>query len=92
VSTSDATAKKRSFSRELLAHLSGPLPWLLEAAVVLSLFVGDWTLFTMLSLILLVTVVLGFWEKRLFESSAPAGGATEEAKRRSAPGQPRTSR
>ncbi|MBM4268869.1 MAG: hypothetical protein FJ144_20015 [Deltaproteobacteria bacterium] len=77
--------------RELIAQLSGPLPWLLEAAVALSFFVGDWTLFTMLSLVLIVTVVLGFSEKSLLESSASADGTTRHSKERSAPRQPRTS-
>lgn len=49
--------------RQLLSHLWGPIPWMIEAAALLSAVVGDWTDFTIISVLLFANAAVGFWEE-----------------------------
>ena len=55
--------KKRSPVLEFLAYFWGPIPWMIEAAVVLSVLVRDWTDFAIITVLLIANAVVGFWEE-----------------------------
>ena len=40
--------KKRSKLAMLLSNLWGPMPWMIEAAILLCVFVGDWVDFVII--------------------------------------------
>ena len=48
---------------KFLSFFWGPIPWMIEAAVILSAIVGDWTDFGIILTLLLVNAVVGFWEE-----------------------------
>ena len=41
----------------------GPIPWMIEAAAVLSLVLGDWTDFAIIATMLLVNAGVGWWQE-----------------------------
>jgi H+-transporting ATPase len=47
-----------------LRYFWGPIPWMIEAAVVLSGLVRHWPDFCIILLLLLANAVIGFWEER----------------------------
>ncbi|MEA5532953.1 plasma-membrane proton-efflux P-type ATPase [Crocosphaera sp. XPORK-15E] len=49
---------------EFLSYFWGPIPWMIEAAVILSALVGDWTDFGIILLLLIGNSVIGFWEEK----------------------------
>ncbi len=55
--------KQVSALRKLLAGFWGPIPWMIEAAVVLSIVAQHWTDFAIISVLLLANVIVGFWEE-----------------------------
>jgi H+-transporting ATPase len=87
---SEAEAKKRltqygpneiaeKKTNELLKFLSyfwGPIPWMIEVAVVLSAIVRHWPDFFIILLLLLANATIGFWEER------EAGNAIDALKAR----------
>ncbi|MGE3806285.1 MAG: plasma-membrane proton-efflux P-type ATPase [Gemmataceae bacterium] len=48
---------------KFLSFFWGPIPWMIEAAVVLSAVVGHWTDFGIILVLLLMNAVVGFWEE-----------------------------
>src|SRR5437667_2332173 len=54
--------KKSAFSG-LLAYFWGPIPWMIEAAALIALIVGDWGDLTIITSLLLFNALLGFWEE-----------------------------
>jgi H+-transporting ATPase len=55
--------KRRSAVLELLSHFWAPIPWMIEAAVVLTAVTGRWTDFGIILALLLLNGVVGFWEE-----------------------------
>ncbi len=55
--------KKVSSVVKFLSYFWGPIPWMIEIAAVLSLVVGDWDDFIIISVLLLVNAFIGFWEE-----------------------------
>jgi len=49
--------------RKLLSHFWGPIPWMIEIAAGLSLVVRHWADFAIISALLVVNAVVGFWEE-----------------------------
>ena len=47
----------------LLAYFWGPIPWMIEAAALMALIVGDWGDLTIITSLLLFNALLGFWEE-----------------------------
>jgi H+-transporting ATPase len=47
----------------LLLYFWGPIPWMIEAAAVLSLVLGDWADFGIITTMLVVNAGVGFWEE-----------------------------
>jgi len=59
---------------KFLSYFWGPIPWMIEAAVVLSALVKHWADFVIILVLLLANAVVGFWEE--FQ----AGNAVEALK------------
>lgn len=55
--------KPRRPLRELLAHFWGPIPWMIEAAAILSALVHHWADFVIILVLLLANAIVGFWEE-----------------------------
>ncbi|MGA2069331.1 MAG: cation-transporting P-type ATPase, partial [Thermoguttaceae bacterium] len=47
-----------------LSYFWGPIPWMIEAAVILSGAVQHWPDFFIILLLLVANAVVGFWEER----------------------------
>ncbi len=45
------------------AYFWGPIPWMIEAALILSLLVGHWVDFGIILVLLVANAVVGFWEE-----------------------------
>lgn len=55
--------KRRSPLLEFLSHFWGPIPWMIEAAAILSALVKHWADFAIIAVLLLANAVVGFWEE-----------------------------
>ncbi len=61
---------------KFLTYFWGPIPWMIEIAMILSGVVGHWTDLTIIAVLLLMNAVVGFWEE--FQ----AGNAIEALKKK----------
>ncbi|MGA9982262.1 MAG: plasma-membrane proton-efflux P-type ATPase [Acidobacteriaceae bacterium] len=68
--------KKTNAFLKFLSYLWGPIPWMIEVAVILSGVVRHWMDFGIISFLLLSNAVVGFWEEH------QAGNAIEALKAR----------
>ncbi|WP_339768857.1 plasma-membrane proton-efflux P-type ATPase [uncultured Paraglaciecola sp.] len=66
--------KKTNLFLKFLSYFWGPIPWMIEVAVILSAAVGHWPDFFIILILLLTNAVIGFWEER------QAGNAIEALK------------
>jgi H+-transporting ATPase len=59
----------------------GPMPWMIEAAAVMSLIVKDWVDFVIILVLLLFNAVLGYWHERSAANALDAlkGSLAQEA-------------
>jgi len=55
--------KKTSALQQFFSHFWGPIPWMIEVAVILSALVRDWVDFAIILVLLIVNGVIGFWEE-----------------------------
>ncbi|MGA9011135.1 MAG: plasma-membrane proton-efflux P-type ATPase, partial [Acetobacteraceae bacterium] len=72
-------------TNELLKFLSyfwGPIPWMIEVAVILSGVVGHWEDFGIILVLLLANAVVGFWEEHQAGNAIAALKATLAIKAR----------
>jgi len=53
----------RSPLLEFFAHFWGPIPWMIEAAAILSALVQHWADFIIIMVLLMANAVVGFWEE-----------------------------
>ncbi|HEY4417770.1 MAG TPA: plasma-membrane proton-efflux P-type ATPase [Verrucomicrobiae bacterium] len=56
--------KKANLFLKFLSYFWGPIPWMIEAAVILSGAVRHWPDFFIILFLLLANAVVGFWEER----------------------------
>lgn len=56
--------KKTNMFLKFLSYFWGPIPWMIEVAVILSGVVGHWPDFFIILLLLVANAVVGFWEER----------------------------
>ena len=56
--------KKTNPFLKFLTYFWGPIPWMIEAAVILSGVVRHWPEFFIILLLLVSNAVVGFWEER----------------------------
>jgi len=66
--------KKTNPFLKFLTYFWGPIPWMIEAAVILSAVAGHWPDFGIILVLLLANAVVGFWEEHT------AGNAIEALK------------
>lgn len=59
----EISEKEKNIILKLLSYFWGPIPWMIEAAAILSAIVGDWTDFAIISALLLMNAGVGFWEE-----------------------------
>ena len=62
--TNGIEEKKVNPFLKFLSYFWGPIPWMIEAAVVLSGVVGHWPDFFIILLLLAANAIVGFWEER----------------------------
>jgi H+-transporting ATPase len=55
--------KKRNPILKFLSYFWGPIPWMIEVAVVLSAILAHWDDFGIISALLMVNAVVGFWQE-----------------------------
>jgi H+-transporting ATPase len=55
--------RRRSAVWELLSHFWQPIPWMIEAALVLTAVTARWTDFGVILALLLLNGLVGFWEE-----------------------------
>ena len=55
--------KKDNPLLKFLSYFWGPIPWMIEAAAVLSAAVNHWPDFVIIMVLLLANAVVGFWEE-----------------------------
>jgi H+-transporting ATPase len=55
--------KKRNPFLEFLSYFWGPIPWMIEAAAILSALVRHWADCVIILVLLLANAVVGFWEE-----------------------------
>jgi H+-transporting ATPase len=68
--------KKDNLALKFLTYFWGPIPWMIEAAVILSGIVRHWSDFFIILVLLLSNAVVGFWEEH------QAGNAIAALKKR----------
>jgi len=56
--------KKTNALLKFLSYFWGPIPWMIEAAVILSAVARHWPDFGIILLLLVCNAVVGFWEER----------------------------
>jgi H+-transporting ATPase len=64
--------KRHSAVRELLSHFWQPIPWGIEAALVLTALTRRWTDFGVIFALLLLNGLVGFWEEHQAEDAIEA--------------------
>jgi H+-transporting ATPase len=55
--------EKKSALSAFLVYFWGPIPWMIEAAALMALVVGDWGDLAIITSLLLFNALLGFWEE-----------------------------
>ncbi|MGC8736187.1 MAG: HAD-IC family P-type ATPase [Dissulfurimicrobium sp.] len=70
--------KKISILRQLLGYFWGPIPWIIEAAALLSAIVRHWADFWIVTALLIFNAAVGFWQEYT------AGNAVEALKKQPA--------
>jgi len=60
----EITERKANPLLKFLSYFWGPIPWMIEVAVILSGVVGHWPDFFIILLLLVANAVVGFWEER----------------------------
>lgn len=59
----EISEKKTNPLLKFIAYFWGPIPWMIEAAVILSAVVRHWPDFFIILVLLLANAVVGFWEE-----------------------------
>ncbi len=61
--TNEIEEKETNLFLKFLGYFWGPIPWMIEIAVILSGVVGHWPDFFIIALLLVTNAVVGFWEE-----------------------------
>ena len=65
--------KKTNLLLKFLSYFWGPIPWMIEAAVILSAVVQHWPDVIIILILLITNAVVGFWEERQAGNAIDAG-------------------
>jgi H+-transporting ATPase len=68
--------KKENPLRKFLSYFWGPIPWMIEAAIIMSAVIQHWPDFGIIFTLLMMNAVVGFWQEH------KAGNAIELLKQR----------
>lgn len=60
----EITEKKINPLRKFLGYFWGPIPWMIEAAVVMSAIIQHWPDFGIILMLLMLNAVVGFWQEK----------------------------
>jgi H+-transporting ATPase len=60
----EITVEKTNMFLKFLSYFWGPIPWMIEVAVILSGVVRHWPDFFIILVLLMTNAVVGFWEER----------------------------
>src|SRR5271170_3665452 len=74
--------KRTNALLKFLTYFWGPIPWMIEAAVILSAVARHWPDFGIILVLLLANAVIGFWEERQAGNAIAALKATLAIKAR----------
>jgi len=74
--SNEIAEKKTNLLLKFLTYFWGPIPWMIEAAIILSALARHWPDFIIIIILLLANAVVGFWEEH------EAGNAIEALKAR----------
>ncbi len=77
--SNEITEKKASPLVKFLGYFWGPIPWMIEGAVVMSALIQHWPDFGIILMLLMLNAVVGFWQEN------KADNAIELLKKRLAP-------
>jgi H+-transporting ATPase len=72
VGPNELPTPRRSLLLEIGSHFWGPIPWLIEAAVVLTAAVQRWADFAVIAALLVLNGGVGFWEEHQAGSAVAA--------------------
>jgi H+-transporting ATPase len=72
VGPNEIPEERRSLLLEIGLRFWGPIPWMIEAALVLTALVRRWTDFAIIGVLLLVNGAVGFWEEHQAASAIAA--------------------
>ena len=61
--TNEIPEKKVNPIRKFLSYFWGPIPWMIEAAAILSIVIQHWEDFFIIFTLLIVNSVVGFWQE-----------------------------
>lgn len=64
--------ESESWIKRLLKHFWGPIPWMLEVAVLLAAFVGRWEDFAVIFTMLLINGGVSYWHESKAENAITA--------------------
>jgi H+-transporting ATPase len=59
----ELTEKKTNPVLKFLSYFWGPIPWMIEVAIILSAIVHHWADFWIIFVLLLMNAIVGFWEE-----------------------------
>ncbi|MFN2284695.1 MAG: plasma-membrane proton-efflux P-type ATPase, partial [Anaerolineae bacterium] len=74
--SNEIAEKKTNLFLKFLTYFWGPIPWMIEAAIILSALARHWPDFIIILILLLANAMVGFWEEH------EAGNAIEALKAR----------
>ena len=66
------TEERQSLLLEIGSHFWGPIPWMIQAALVLRAQTARWADFVIIAALLLLNGVVGFWEEHQAKSAIDA--------------------
>jgi len=55
--------EKKGFFEKVIVHFWGPIPWMIEGALIISGLLGDWIDFTVIFALLMINGGVGFWQE-----------------------------